>query len=131
MAVGAALASVRSSLRYLLADFIGEDGGEPPFLPDGLPESAVPAVSEGIHLLTDYQGASYAQLYVDRVKRFVGRTGVDEVMLGEIARLLAMRMSPPPASPGQSPRVARWQSAHVSTCPASSCAVATSSSLSA
>ena len=34
------MASVPSSLRYLLADFIGEDGGTPPFLPDGLPDGA-------------------------------------------------------------------------------------------
>src|ERR1700685_3212115 len=82
-----------SSLRYLLADFIGEDDGAPPFLPDGLPDTAVPDVSEGIHRLMDYQGASYAQLYVDRVRRFVGRQGVDEAMLGEIARLMGLRMS--------------------------------------
>jgi hypothetical protein len=82
-----------SSLRYLLADFIGEDDGAPPFLPDGLPDTAVPDVSEGIHRLMDYQGASYAQLYVDRVRRFVGRQGVDEAMLGEIARLMCLRMS--------------------------------------
>ena len=89
----ARVASVLSSLRYLLADFIGEDEDTPPFLPDGLPDGAVPVVSEGIHLLMDYQGASYAQLYVDRVRRFVGRRGVDEAMLGEIARLMAARMS--------------------------------------
>jgi hypothetical protein len=87
------VASVLSSLRYLLADFIGEDDGVPPFLPEGLPDSAVPVVSDGIHLLMDYQGSSYAQLYVDRVRRFVGRQGVDEAMLGEIARLMALRMS--------------------------------------
>ena len=87
------MASVLSSLRYLLADFIGEDDGVPPFLPEGLPDSAVPVVSDGIHLLMDYQGSSYAQLYVDRVRRFVGRQGVDEAMLGEIARLMALRMS--------------------------------------
>ena len=87
------MASVLSSLRYLLADFIGEDDGTPPFLPEGLPDSAVPVVSDGIHLLIDYQGSSYAQLYVDRVRRFVGRRGVDEAMLGEIARLMAVRMS--------------------------------------
>jgi hypothetical protein len=62
-------------------------------LPEGLPDGAVPVVSEGIHLLMDYQGPSYAQLYVDRVRRFVGRRGVDEAMLGEIARLMAARMS--------------------------------------
>lgn len=87
------MASVLSSLRYLLADFIGEDDGAPPSLPDGLPDGIVPVVSDGIHLLMDYQGASYAQLYVDRVRRFVGRLGVDDAMLGEIARLMAMRMS--------------------------------------
>jgi hypothetical protein len=87
------VSSVLSSLRYLLADFIGEDDGAPPFLPEGLPEAAVAVVSEGIHRLMDYQGASYAQLYVDRVRRFVGRQDVDDAMLGEIARLMGLRMS--------------------------------------
>ena len=87
------MASVLSSLRYLLADFIGEDDDTPPFLPEGLPDGAVAVVSEGIHRLIDYQGASYAQLYVDRLRRFVGRWGVDDAMFGEIARLMAMRMS--------------------------------------
>jgi hypothetical protein len=76
-------------MRYLLADFIGEDDDVPPFLPDGV--EAI--VSDGIHLLIDYQGPSYAQLYVDRVRRFVGRREVDDAMLGEIARLMALRMS--------------------------------------
>ena len=58
------MAGVLSSLRYLLADVIGDDDEAPPFLPDGLPEGAAPTVSEGIHLLIDYQGASYAALYV-------------------------------------------------------------------
>lgn len=87
------MASVVSSLRYLLADFIGESDGAPPFLPDGLPDSAVPVVSDGILMLMDYQGSSYAQLYVDRVRRFVGRRGVDDAMFVEIARLMALRMS--------------------------------------
>ena len=43
----------------------------------------------GIERLIDYQGAGYAQLYVDRLKRFVGRRGVDDVLFGEIARLMA------------------------------------------
>jgi hypothetical protein len=71
------VASVLSSIRYLLADFIGEDDDPPPFLPAGLPEAVEPVVSEGIHLLMDYQSPSYAQLYVDRVRRFIGRSGVD------------------------------------------------------
>jgi hypothetical protein len=87
------VAGVLSSLRYLLADVIGDDDAAPPFLPDGLPEGAAPIVSERIHLLIDYQGPSYAGLYVDRLRRFVGRRGVDDVMFGEIAQLMAMRMS--------------------------------------
>ena len=87
------MAGVLSSLRYLLADFIGDDDDEPPFLPDGLPEGAAAVVSEGIHRLIEYQSAGYAKLYVDRLRRFVGRHGVDDAMFGEIARLMAMRMS--------------------------------------
>ena len=87
------MSGMLSSLGYLFADFIGEDGGAPPFLPDGLPDGAAPVVSEGIHRLMDYQGSSYAQLYVDRLGRFIGRRDVDGAMFGEIARLMAMRMS--------------------------------------
>jgi hypothetical protein len=87
------VASFRSSLRYLLADFIGEDDDTAPFIPEGLPEAATAIVSDGIHRLIDYQGASYAQLYVDRVRRFVGRSDVDQAMLSDIARLMALRMS--------------------------------------
>src|SRR6266446_762147 len=88
----AGVSGVLSSLRYVLADFIGEDGGTPPFLPDGLPDGVAPIVSDGIHRLMDYQGASYAQLYVDRLSRFVGRQDVDAAMFCEIARLMAARM---------------------------------------
>ena len=84
---------ILSSLRYLFADFIGEDDDTPPFLPEGLPEPLMPVASDAIHLLIDYQGPSYAQLYVDRLRRFVGKHGVDDAMLGEIARLMAVRMS--------------------------------------
>ena len=86
------MASVLSSLRYLLADFIGEDDDAPPFLPDGLPDGAAAVVSEAIHLLIDYQGINYARLYVDRLRRFIGKQGVDDAMLTEIARLMAPRM---------------------------------------
>ncbi|MEA2820568.1 MAG: hypothetical protein QOJ86_2572 [Bradyrhizobium sp.] len=82
-----------SSIRYLLADFIGDDAAAPPFLPDGLPDAVVPIASDGIERLIEYQGPGYAQLYVDRLKRFVGRRGVDDVLLVEIARLMALRMS--------------------------------------
>jgi hypothetical protein len=86
------VASFLSSLRYLLADFIGEDDGVPPFLPNGLPDEATAIVSDAIHLLMAYQGASYAQLYVDRLSRFVGRQDVDAALVCEIARLMAGRM---------------------------------------
>jgi hypothetical protein len=84
---------VLSSLRYLLSDFIGDDDDAPPFLPEGLPDRAAAVVSDAIHMLIDYQGPSYARLYVDRLRRFIGRRGVDDAMLIEIARLMAMRMS--------------------------------------
>jgi Family of unknown function (DUF6537) len=87
------VASILSSLRYLFADILGEDDAAPPFLPEGLPEGAIPVVSEGIDLLIDYQGASYAQLYVDRVTRFVGRPRIGVAMLCDIAQLLARRMA--------------------------------------
>ena len=47
-----------SSLRYLLADFIGEEDDTPPFLPEGLPEAVSRVASEAIHLLIEYQGTA-------------------------------------------------------------------------
>jgi hypothetical protein len=84
---------ILSSLRYLLADFIGDEDDTPPILPEGLPEPVMAVASDAIHLLIEYQGTAYAQLYVDRLRRFVGKSGVDDVMLTEIARLMAARMS--------------------------------------
>ena len=84
---------ILSSLRYLFADFIGEEDDTPPFLPEGLPEPLTAVASDAIHLLIDYQHTGYAQLYVDRLRRFVGKPGVDVAMLTEIARLMAVRMS--------------------------------------
>jgi len=84
---------ILSSLRYLFADFIGEDDDTPPILPEGLPEPVMAVASDAIHLLIEYQGTAYAQLYVDRLRRFVGKNGVDDAMLTEIARLMAARMS--------------------------------------
>ena len=87
------MASVLSSVRYLFADIIGDDDEPVPSLPANLPATAVPVVSEAIARLVDYQGPSYAQLYVDRLKRFVGRAGIDADMLADIARLMAARMA--------------------------------------
>ena len=87
------MAGVLSSLRYLLSDFIGDDEEAQPFLPEGLPDTVASVVSEAIHRLVDYQGAGYANLYVHRLRRFIGRRDVDEAMFAEIARLMAIRMS--------------------------------------
>ena len=84
---------ILSSLRYLFADIIGDDDETPPLLPEGLPEPVMAAASDAIHLLIDYQGPGYAHLYVHRLRRFIGKQGVDDAMLTEIARLMAVRMS--------------------------------------
>ena len=87
------MASVLSSLRYLLADLIGDDDDTLPPPPKDLPDGLAAMVDQCIRLLVDYQGTGYAELYVHRLGRFVGRAGIDTAMLGEIAQLMAMRMS--------------------------------------
>ncbi|MET4388299.1 hypothetical protein ABIB73_004062 [Bradyrhizobium sp. F1.4.3] len=84
---------ILASLRYLFEDLIGEEDDTPPLLPEGLPQAAASVVSDGVHLLIEYQGTSYAQLYVDRVCRFVRRLDDDGRALCDIARLMAMRMA--------------------------------------
>jgi hypothetical protein len=85
--------SILSSLRYLFADIIGEDDDTPPGLPDGLPPIVAPVAQDAVDMLIGYQSTIYAQLYVDRLQRFIGRREVDDAMLEAIARLMAMRMS--------------------------------------
>jgi len=84
---------ILSSLRYLFADLIGDDDDTQPFLPEGLSEPVMAVASEAIHLLVDYQGPGYAHLYVSRLRRFINKQGVDDAMLCDIARLMAVRMS--------------------------------------
>ena len=84
---------ILSSLKYLFADVLGEEDATPPFLPPGLPPGAEPVVSAGIHLLMDYQGASYAKLYVERLQRFTGPQAVEPAIFCDIARLMAHRMA--------------------------------------
>ena len=81
-----------SSLKYLFADFLDEVDTTPPYLPDGLPEGAARIVSDGIHRLMDYQGATYASLYVERLKRFIDK-GLAAETYCEMARLMAERMA--------------------------------------
>lgn len=80
-------------VRLVLADLMGYDDAEPPLVPAGLAAPVGDAVAAGIAALIAYQGPGYAQLYVRRVSRFIGRRGVDDSLLAEIARLLAGRMS--------------------------------------
>jgi Family of unknown function (DUF6537) len=82
-----------SAIRDTLTELVGTDDAAPPRLPAGLPHALLPVVRDGVMLLVDYQGNGYAQLYCDRLRRFVGRRGVDDELFGEIARLMAMRMS--------------------------------------
>lgn len=81
-----------SSLKYLFADFLDEEDTAPPVVPEGLPEGAASVVSEGILVLMDYQGASYARLYVERLGRFIGK-GLAPETFGEMARLMTSRMA--------------------------------------
>jgi hypothetical protein len=81
-----------SSLKYLFADFLDEVDTTPPYLPDGLPEGAARIVSDGIHHLMDYQGATYAKLYVERLTRFIDK-GLAAETYCEMARLMAERMA--------------------------------------
>ncbi|WGS23770.1 MULTISPECIES: DUF6537 domain-containing protein [unclassified Bradyrhizobium] len=85
--------SLLASLRYLFADIIGDEDDGPLVPPDACPEQLSPVVSDAIHLLTEYQSAGYARLYIERLERFVGRRGVDDAMLADIARLMAQRMA--------------------------------------
>lgn len=82
-----------ASLRYLFADIIGDEDEGPPVLPDACPVHLGPAVSAAIQLMIEYQSTKYAQLYVDRLNRFVGRHGVGDAMLADIAQLMAQRMA--------------------------------------
>lgn len=80
-------------IRNTLTELVGPDDTAPAVLPSGLPEAVLPAARAGVALLTDYQSPAYAQLYCDRLRRFIGRRGVDDALFTEIARLLAERMA--------------------------------------
>lgn len=82
-----------TAVRSMFAEFLGDDDSEVPRLPEGLPDAVAPIAIEGVERLIDYQGNGYAQLYVDRLRRFVGRRNVDAALLSDIARLMALRMS--------------------------------------
>lgn len=69
-----------------------EDHAPPP-VPEGLEPEVIPVVEAGIRQMLDYQSVGYADLYVDRISRFIGRAEIDAALHAEIARLLAVRMA--------------------------------------
>jgi indolepyruvate ferredoxin oxidoreductase beta subunit len=58
-----------------------------------LPRDAAEIAIEGVRRLTDFQNKAYAELYLDRLERFVKKPAADTAFLRELARLLAVRMS--------------------------------------
>lgn len=65
----------------------------PPPVPDGLEPEVVPVVDAGIRHMLEYQSVGYADLYVDRISRFIGRPEVTASLHADIARILAARMA--------------------------------------
>jgi hypothetical protein len=80
-------------IRSTLAELANKDEPVAPVLPAGLPDTVRPMAEDGVALLINYQSAVYAQLYSNRLRRFVGRRNVSDELFSEIARLLAVRMS--------------------------------------
>ncbi|EAQ37368.1 hypothetical protein NB311A_03634 [Nitrobacter sp. Nb-311A] len=86
-------ADVLPAIRSMFANVSGENNSLIPTLPEGMPEDARVAAVDGVKHLIDYQGASYAQLYIARLRRFIGRRNLDAEVFADIARLLAVRMA--------------------------------------
>ncbi len=84
---------VLPAIRSIFADVLGDDDSPVPVLSAGLPDTVRPVAAEAVTRLIDYQGPGYAQLYVDRLKRFIGRRNVDDAIFADIARLMVMRMT--------------------------------------
>jgi hypothetical protein len=90
------VAGYLDALRSTLAEMIGDgegDGTATIYMPDGLSAPLQTVVVEAVEMLIDYQGRSYAQLYLDRLRRFIRRRDVGDDRLAEIATLLATRMA--------------------------------------
>jgi indolepyruvate ferredoxin oxidoreductase beta subunit len=61
----------------------------PPETTAAFPEAARPNIAAGLERLSDYQGAQYARLYLDRLEPIALR---DAALCAELARELALRM---------------------------------------
>jgi hypothetical protein len=81
------------SLRLLIAYALGDDDRRVPRVPEEFPPAIVAVVAQNLDLLTDYQDAEFARLYLYRISRFSNRRDIDEHMLDEFVRLLGVRMA--------------------------------------
>jgi len=61
----------------------------PPETTTAFPEAARPAIAAGLERLSDYQGAPYVRLYLERLEPFALR---DAALCADVARELALRM---------------------------------------
>lgn len=86
-------ADVLPAIRLMFAKVSGESNNPIPTLPADMPENARLVAVDGVKRLIDYQGPGYAQLYVDRLRRFIGRRNIDDKVFADIARLMAARMA--------------------------------------
>ena len=80
-------------IRSIFADVLGDDDTPMPVLPADLPDKVRPVAAEGVNRLIVYQGPGYAQLYIARLKRFIGRRKVDDAAFANLARLMVVRMA--------------------------------------
>jgi hypothetical protein len=88
------VAGYLDALRATLAELIGENDLTITIeMPGGLSPTLQALVAEAVETLTAYQSRAYAQLYLDRLRRFIGRRGVGDDLLEQIATLLAARMA--------------------------------------
>jgi hypothetical protein len=87
------VASITNVIRTTIREVAGINDVAAVEYPHGLPAAVLSIAQHGVALLIDYQSPAYAQLYCDRLRRFVGRRGVDDALFVEIAGLLVARMS--------------------------------------
>jgi len=87
------VAGYLDALRSTLAELLGEnDRTITIYMPPALSPALQSVVAEAVDALVVYQNRAYAQLYLDRLGRFIGRRDVSDALLAEIATLLASRM---------------------------------------
>ena len=86
------MAKLAESIRELLVGHTVIKPAGPLAPPDGLPDGVRVIAADAVSALIEYQDAAYARLYLDRLKRFIGRRDVPVALFAEIARLMAARM---------------------------------------